>query len=362
MIETKIEQEAFVAREANEYLRLYDDATTELAEMLDGPMHTPFEFYYDGNTLRGRDGRSLDDITTKSLKEADTIAQANPLLSFEPRRRRHERQESIEANAMANGDLPNTMIVITDFPPELMNSSVSVGGYNAARKQAYVRVWANDSTGKLMMYSQSLDLSNREGLESIYDYFDETPEEGELLGQRIHREMSEEEQKVLVTRLTGIYDRKMAAMFGGIWHAGRRGEKATNTYDFVCSQQDLIEAYMDAEKLPVGSKNKLKYDIAAAMDRRFKNGLPNTYKTSSKSLIREINYAGSQARAINMIFIACGIALSTENAIREAGMGGATGEDKYGPLSFTCKKGHSNIRPYGSLISNCQHCGDSVKC
>ncbi|MDB5168839.1 MAG: hypothetical protein JWO41_195 [Candidatus Saccharibacteria bacterium] len=43
--------------------------------------------------------------------------------------------------------------------------------------------------------------------------------------------------------------------------------------------------------------------------------------------------------------------------------GGDTGEtDSYGSLSFTCKKGHSNTRPHGMFIENCQVCGDSVRC
>jgi hypothetical protein len=38
-------------------------------------------------------------------------------------------------------------------------------------------------------------------------------------------------------------------------------------------------------------------------------------------------------------------------------------EDKYGSLSFTCPKcGSTNIRPFGQLISNCQHCGGDVRC
>lgn len=38
------------------------------------------------------------------------------------------------------------------------------------------------------------------------------------------------------------------------------------------------------------------------------------------------------------------------------------GEDKYGSLTFKCPKGHTNYRPYGRLIPNCQRCGVSVRC
>lgn len=38
-------------------------------------------------------------------------------------------------------------------------------------------------------------------------------------------------------------------------------------------------------------------------------------------------------------------------------------KDQYGSLEFVCDKCHEvNTRPYGKLISNCQHCGADVKC
>jgi hypothetical protein len=38
-------------------------------------------------------------------------------------------------------------------------------------------------------------------------------------------------------------------------------------------------------------------------------------------------------------------------------------EDIYGPLEFFCPScGKVNKRPYGQLISNCQHCGANVRC
>ena len=38
-------------------------------------------------------------------------------------------------------------------------------------------------------------------------------------------------------------------------------------------------------------------------------------------------------------------------------------EDQYGSLKFACPKcGGTNSRPFGHLISNCQHCGADVRC
>jgi len=38
-------------------------------------------------------------------------------------------------------------------------------------------------------------------------------------------------------------------------------------------------------------------------------------------------------------------------------------KDQYGPLKFICPAcGAINSRPFGQLISNCQHCGADVRC
>lgn len=38
-------------------------------------------------------------------------------------------------------------------------------------------------------------------------------------------------------------------------------------------------------------------------------------------------------------------------------------EDRYGSLSFSCPKcGATNTRPFGQLLSHCQHCGGDVRC
>mgnify|MGYP001594445516 CR=1 FL=1 len=43
--------------------------------------------------------------------------------------------------------------------------------------------------------------------------------------------------------------------------------------------------------------------------------------------------------------------------------GGLGMEDQYGSLEFRCDKcGGANSRPFGHLISNCQHCGADVRC
>lgn len=43
--------------------------------------------------------------------------------------------------------------------------------------------------------------------------------------------------------------------------------------------------------------------------------------------------------------------------------GVSLGSDEYGSLEFSCPScGGTNTRPFGTLISNCQHCGANVRC
>lgn len=330
--------------ELNEYLKNYDDATTEMAEMLEGHMRTPVEFIFDGHELRGRDGRKLSDITSNAIKDAEKIVRVNPNLGFELRRRKIEDDEVQEVNAMAvDPNRPNTIVVVSDFPPELYGVKSDVGGYNVNRKQTYLRVYARQPNGNVMMLSQSLDHSNRQALEQIYNYHDYSVVDGELLGQRIHQNLDNDDQIYLVDRLTGIYDRSMAKQYGGDWYAGRKSEFGRNTFDFVCGQQDLVEAFISAQKYH--DQNAM-YDIAAALQMRYENKLVANRKVNSVTnyqgenyqLQQEVLLAGYKARTEGKIFSACGVtlspsgdSLSTDETLKEAGLDNQTNQEtKYG--------------------------------
>src|SRR5690606_20043780 len=116
-----------------------------------------------------------------------------------------EYEEYQDMLAMARGDLPNTMVVVSDFAPERMNATRDVGGYNVTRKQTMLRVITRSADGKLKMYSQSLDGSNRKALESMYAFLGFDVRHGELLSQRIHTDIDKHEQELLVDQLMGVY-------------------------------------------------------------------------------------------------------------------------------------------------------------
>jgi len=354
------------------------DAITQFSELLDGSMLTSFELDFDGQTIYGPDGRALREVTEKAEADAERIVRENPELHFEPRRRKLESEEIELAHAMAREEIPNVMIITSDFPTELKNAKEDVGGYNVTRQQTMLRVLARLPNGKIQMYSKTLDGSNREALEAIYAEFGEQPKPGELLGQRIHRDMSVDEQQVLIDRLTGIYDRSMTAQFGGKWYAGRRPADVRNTYDFVCTQHDLVN---ESVRLTLNNQltDDLMYDLAATMQKRFANAkqgvisiMPRQTAPDLALLHHEIQLAGAAARQQGVTFSACGGTLrgngydtTTENLMSEAGYGNkAEDEDEFGPLTFECTNGHSNRRPRGKLIDQCRvrSCKNSVSC
>ena len=121
-------------QEIDRQLRTRTDTETWLAETLNGSMRTSFEYTYDGYDLYGDDGGSITEIFDDAISEAKSITATNPSMLFELRRRMIERGELDDMQAMARDEMPNTMIVVSDFPPELMQAEKDVGGYNAGHK------------------------------------------------------------------------------------------------------------------------------------------------------------------------------------------------------------------------------------
>jgi hypothetical protein len=354
--------------------RRYDDLTTLFAEMLDGSMRTPFEFTYDGEEIRGRDGKVMRKDFETGLQEADSIAEVEPRLVFEVRRRRSEIDEHYDMRKMATGKLPNTMVVVSDFPAELMNVQQDIGGYNVSRKQTMLRVIAwNEGTFK--MFTQSLDGSDRAALERMYHKLGYLPREGELLGQRMHLELSADEQLLLTDQLMHTYDTELQAQHGGNWYAGRRDDIRINTYDFVRAQHDIVQLAMTQSRQ--GTADYVA--IAEALRQRFEDNkrlrpthIIARHMNPFENLAAELVRAGNAARVMGRVFSACGLTFnaasgaSTSDQLAEAGYGNKStaDEDEKGPLTFKCKNGHTNRRPRGKLISQCRvkSCKDSVGC
>ena len=118
----------------DEIARRYYDTTTEAAEVLDGVMRTEIPLGYDGYDVYScKDGTRFGEMSRNSLEAAYEVACKHSNLSFEVDRRRLEAEEIEILQAMARGETPNTMVVISDFPEQLMDCQDDVGGYNVTR-------------------------------------------------------------------------------------------------------------------------------------------------------------------------------------------------------------------------------------
>ena len=271
--------------------------------------------------------RPLGPVFENSLRDAKRLAERQPSLHFELRRRKIEAEEYANMLAMMDDDSPNTMIVVSDFPPELMNAQKDVNGYNTTRRQTMLRVITRQDDGVLRMVSQSLDRSDRTALEAIYTYFGRTPKAGELLGQRIHVELAEEEQSCIADQLMGIYDRSLSESYGGDWHAGRQYDGWRNTYEFVKSQDELLGLFVKARLNDPNEAERLRYGLAAAMQRRFENRRRHPIAVSdeinfhpglaSTMLRRELRVAAEEAASEGREFSGCGISLKQNKGMGE---------------------------------------------
>lgn len=344
-------------QEYDQQLRDRNDIETWLAEVLDGSMRTEFTYRYDGEDLRAEDGSSMGPVFAQATVDAEHIANNRPDLAFEFRRRLVEGGEYEDMLDMAKGQAMNTMVVVSDFPAELMDQTVDVGGYNTRRKQTMLRVVMRDEiTGALHMVTQSLDRSDRHALEKIYHSFGLQPSSGELLGQRVYHNTQEHiTANELADRLTQTYDQALSSKYGGQWNSGRNDVDRRNTHDFVRSQIDLVDTYLHGDQSVDQQRN-----IAAAMQQRF-----NRYHTSEPvyqftqypshiqniSVAIEMELAGRQAAQEGRVFSGCGASIggsSTNEQLAASGYGNKTTAESSGDKD----KNNNDMR-----CVNCPSCG-----
>lgn len=316
-----IEKESIVF---DQNLRNERDFVTWAAEVLPGSMRTPTEysFDYEKQEIFAEDGSALGKIFQDSIDHAEEMIKTKPQLKFELRRRQIELQEYQEMLGMMNGTLPDTMIVVSDFPPELMNYPKDVGGYNVNRRQTFLRVIHRNNDGSMQMFSQTLDGSNREALESIYRSQGFVAEEGELLGQRMHLDIGENSSSDLVDSLMRTYDLSLKNQSGLEHRAGILvgDSKIDNTIDFVDAQKDIVE--LANKYIREGSFEDNRYDLIAYLEKRLQSVGENknmalfernnydsvgTFIVHQAQLQADVFIAGQEARSEGKEYSGCGI-------------------------------------------------------
>lgn len=366
------------AAQPDERTRHRNDTVTWLAESLRGSMRTSFDYRFDGQELYAEDGGAMGEVFANSITAAKEIVQLNPNLLFELRRRLIEQDEYQDMLAMAGGELPNTMIVVSDFPAELMTAEDNVGGYNAGRKQAMLRIITRRQDGTMRMTTQSLDGSNRQALEAIYQQMGEVPSADELLGQRIYRDLPEDWQDYLVDNLCETYDCALASQFGGSWLAGIEhvaNNFMDNTADFVMTQSDLIDWFVEAKLADTKVAENLRYSLAATMEARFQksfegmatNRAINHQAMSSEQLSIEIERATALASRKGETYSGCGMTVraaeTIDSQLQESGYGNKTKTDtKYNfDKKMHCVVCQAPPKP-GETKKPCGPCGICRSC
>lgn len=354
-----------------------NDAETWLAEVLDGSMQTKFEFTTDTEDIYAEDGSSLGDVFHNAIVECEQLIKDNPALDFELPRRLEERNEYLDMLAMIRGELPNVMVVRSNFPRQLVGAEKGIGGYNVQRKQAMLRVitW-NGVERKLTIQSQSLDQSNQVGLEAISDALGFQDHPGESLGQRRHITAPEEVAPEIIDQLTGVYDRAMHLQYGGEWHAGRTSADKSNTYDFVRRNQDIVQRVAAQYAKGIYSSPEL-YDCSATLKRRLEaeqaTGLAYEYDAVAgwdverqRQLNEEIHYAGAISRSNGDTFDGCGMSIGTDAQDQSEASGYGNKKDDTGDCDFTsreCPECHkTNVKTTVRSIGGKKHVSGSCGC
>jgi len=375
--------------QSSERIRSEINIKTWLAEVLDGQMYNKDEYFFDGQELYGGDGSPLRNVFLDGIDKAEELAEQNSAFDFELRRRKIEMEEYDLMLQMANDEAPNTAVIVSDFPPELMNATEDIGGYSVARKQTMLRVITKNEEGGITVESQSLDGSNRRSLEAIYDACEREAKEGELLGQRILLELDSHGRERVIDDLRRVYDISMGDEFGGNWYAGRPhelGDSTESTLEFVEAQKDILQhAQYQYGELDFNNEpdQQILARIAATISDRYEKALDISVNevivASGFENVQAINLESeiwnSMQRAVSSgkTFSGCGSSISVgESSIAETSLSGhgygnklskeSLASDQYGSLTFKCQKGHLNTRPRGKLIDCCKTCGIDVSC
>jgi hypothetical protein len=331
-----------------------------MAELLYGGMRTSFDFTYEGQEIIAEDGSSMDEIFDESIAVAKQMTIGEPSLLFELRRRIIERGELEDMKLMAEGSLltnegekANTIIVLSDFPEELMDAKEDLGGYNVSRKQTMMRIIHEKDDGTISVITRSLDGSNRQALEEVGALVGHEFEEGELLGQRINLNLPSQWQSNLENKLVDTYDNSLSAQKGGSWHAGIEqpdNRAHINTYEFAEAQTDLIEWFTNLKMSDPTGAEKVRFQLAATVDARYERFVAisnesngnisstvseakvtiNAYRNTRTDLQEEMGRASRRAALGRKTFSGCGVSSTAESETDDDDDLATTASDRMG--------------------------------
>jgi hypothetical protein len=356
--------------ERSELAGIYEDETTWLAETLNGSMRSRFTFKSIDGELTAQDGRQLRGIFENSKERAKKLAARDPRMKGEVVRADIEWEEFLLMDYMANNpDSPNTLVVNSAILDGLTEDA---HGYQATRGLGWSRVITrNDTTGEIIIASQSLDGDERQAYNAIYEYFghpapDTSVSNDYMLGVRIAVNLTAEEQAALPDVIMGIYDGVMDLNHGTKHRAGRsQNEARGDTWQFTLTQTDLVKDHIqkiapyvllqkqgNQDESVAASAKAIRYSTAAMLKRRYELGAEWTNRHQDLAGEREV--AGGEAAAAGESFNGCGFnadAPTTAQSQLEA-----LGYGLRRKVKGSCPYCHSTVE-YDPCDPQCSECG-----
>lgn len=345
-LEVRREREYFRYRES-----VVCDEQTWVAENLDAPLEKPIDYRFHQGELWSEQGQPMGDIFKNSINLYQAIAEERPELAFQLRRAQAENREYETMKAMARGEAPNTLIVVSPYPKELETATEPILGYQPDRRLGFLRVLTHEGGGQVRMWAHSFDKSDPQALEAMYEAMGHRIDWGhDVLEQHIAVDIDNHvDRELLRDQLLYAYDASLAKRFGGFWFAGRSKKehdaREREAVEFVNQQQDLLQAHVDA-LIHVGPTSKradkLRYAFRAAMVRRFK-GDTSHRDASDGSVATEMATAGHEAAQHGEKASGCGLTIAIEQPsiarqLEEAGFKTNVAALKYLDECMKCPK------------------------
>lgn len=304
--------------------QVWDEEATRLAEVLDGPIETSFEFYLKDNGLVSRAGNNLKDLWEKSAVVAAEKSKFDNRYEQLSRIRAREVDEAQVVESLARGQLAtNSILVISPYPEEIAkkfgSTFVNEQGFNSRRKLAFIRQFTKIDGG-VQMITKSVDNSDNQLWAEIIQNKTGSRASStvEILSSYINA------SQFGIDDLINEYDQKLSSKSNCSYSQGRVNSTSQETYNFINSQRNLLDYNFQqlekmansklsaAELLPL--KQKHTYGIMATLEARY-NSLQTTLNSSQSysSIEKEVSQSGSVAQSEGKSYTACGISLSSSS-------------------------------------------------
>lgn len=267
-----------------------NEELTFVAEAMNAPLKTTFTLEMTEKGLVNEQGKLFRRTLENGRRAAANRAQQKPNFECVARRAVYEKHEGDLVEAMMTSDEGhNTIVSVSPFAEEAYRKFGAEGvkemGFRPDRFVAFIRIYNKKSPTELEVISVSVDNSDLDAFRGLLAQnglqVEADATSDDFLKYRLQLDLSRHEQLQLPTKLVRTYDGWMEKMHGTKTKAGRSVENEIEAWEFINSQPDLVEHYLDrlealARIYPddVASKRKLAVGFWSALNQRLKRSQP----------------------------------------------------------------------------------------